>query len=49
MIATVHPSAVLRAPDRDEACRRFLADLRAVRAHLGRAARRGAGERETAP
>ncbi|TQM84306.1 DNA polymerase [Saccharothrix saharensis] len=34
VIATVHPSAVLRAPDRDEAYRGFLADLRAVRAHL---------------
>nr|WP_228816681.1 UdgX family uracil-DNA binding protein [Nocardia transvalensis] len=27
-IATVHPSAVLRAPDRDEAYRDFVADLR---------------------
>lgn len=35
VIATVHPSAVLRAPDRDEAYRAFLADLRVVRAHLG--------------
>ncbi|XVS62390.1 UdgX family uracil-DNA binding protein [Actinosynnema sp. CA-299493] len=35
VIATVHPSAVLRAPDRDEAYRKFLADLRVVRAHLG--------------
>ncbi|MFE9748851.1 UdgX family uracil-DNA binding protein [Saccharothrix saharensis] len=34
VIATVHPSAVLRAPDRDEAYRGFLADLRVVRAHL---------------
>jgi DNA polymerase len=34
VIATVHPSAVLRAPDRDEAYRGFVADLRAVRAHL---------------
>lgn len=35
VIATVHPSAVLRAPDRDEAYRSLLADLRVVRAHLG--------------
>ncbi|MEU4744741.1 UdgX family uracil-DNA binding protein [Actinosynnema sp. NPDC023658] len=35
VIATVHPSAVLRAPDRDEAYQAFLADLRVVRAHLG--------------
>ncbi|WP_053719159.1 UdgX family uracil-DNA binding protein [Saccharothrix sp. NRRL B-16348] len=35
VIATVHPSSVLRAPDRDEAYRSFLADLRVVRAHLG--------------
>lgn len=35
VIATVHPSSVLRAPDRDEAYRGFLADLRAVREHLG--------------
>lgn len=35
VIATVHPSAVLRAPDRDEAYRGFLADLKVVRAHLG--------------
>ncbi|ONI90872.1 uracil-DNA glycosylase [Saccharothrix sp. ALI-22-I] len=35
VIATVHPSAVLRAPDRDEAYQGFLADLRVVRAHLG--------------
>ncbi|WP_367138056.1 UdgX family uracil-DNA binding protein [Saccharothrix sp. HUAS TT1] len=34
VIATVHPSAVLRAPDRDEAYRGFLADLKAVRAHF---------------
>ena len=30
MMATVHPSAVLRAPDRDEAYDAFVADLRAV-------------------
>ncbi|MEU4445373.1 UdgX family uracil-DNA binding protein [Actinosynnema sp. NPDC050801] len=35
VIATVHPSAVLRAPDRDEAYQAFLADLRVVRTHLG--------------
>ncbi len=35
VIATVHPSAVLRAPDRDEAYQGFLADLKVVRAHLG--------------
>ncbi|MFI9008016.1 UdgX family uracil-DNA binding protein [Actinosynnema sp. NPDC053489] len=45
VIATVHPSAVLRAPDRDEAYRGFLADLKAVRAHLGRPS----PERRTAP
>ncbi|MEV0165043.1 UdgX family uracil-DNA binding protein [Nonomuraea fuscirosea] len=31
-VATVHPSAVLRAPDRDEAYAGFLADLRAAAA-----------------
>ncbi|WP_158848931.1 UdgX family uracil-DNA binding protein [Saccharothrix deserti] len=36
VIATVHPSAVLRAPDRDEAYQGFLADLRVVRSHLGK-------------
>lgn len=35
VIATVHPSSVLRAPDRDEAYRAFVADLRGVREHLG--------------
>ncbi|MBB5956783.1 DNA polymerase [Saccharothrix tamanrassetensis] len=35
VISTVHPSAVLRAPDRDEAYAGFLADLRTVREHLG--------------
>jgi uracil-DNA glycosylase len=30
IVATVHPSAVLRAPDRDEAYAAFVADLRAV-------------------
>lgn len=34
VIATVHPSAVLRAPDRDEAYQGFLADLRVVRSRL---------------
>ncbi|MFD7658049.1 UdgX family uracil-DNA binding protein [Actinosynnema sp. NPDC059797] len=36
VIATIHPSAVLRAPDREEAYQGFLADLRVVREHLGR-------------
>ncbi|NUT45930.1 MAG: UdgX family uracil-DNA binding protein [Saccharothrix sp.] len=36
VIATVHPSSVLRAPDREEAYQGFLADLRVVRAHLSR-------------
>jgi uracil-DNA glycosylase family protein len=37
VIATVHPSAVLRAPSaaRDRAKREFFADLEAVAAHLG--------------
>jgi DNA polymerase len=35
VIATIHPSAVLRAPDREEAYQGFLADLRVVREHLG--------------
>lgn len=34
VIATIHPSAVLRAPDRDEAYAGFLQDLRRVRAAL---------------
>ncbi|MEJ2858581.1 MULTISPECIES: UdgX family uracil-DNA binding protein [unclassified Saccharothrix] len=34
VISTVHPSAVLRAPDRDEAYAAFLADLRTVRDQL---------------
>ncbi|WP_024805180.1 UdgX family uracil-DNA binding protein [Nocardia sp. BMG51109] len=34
-VATVHPSAVLRAPDRDAAYREFLADLRVVRTAMG--------------
>ncbi|MDU0289144.1 UdgX family uracil-DNA binding protein [Saccharothrix longispora] len=34
VIATVHPSAILRAPDRDEAYRGFVADLRVVHDHL---------------
>ncbi|WP_020659599.1 UdgX family uracil-DNA binding protein [Amycolatopsis benzoatilytica] len=34
VIATVHPSAVLRAPDRDVAYRAFLADLTAARSAL---------------
>ncbi|MBP2337703.1 DNA polymerase [Saccharothrix coeruleofusca] len=36
VVATVHPSSVLRAPDRDEAYRAFVADLRGVREHLGK-------------
>jgi uracil-DNA glycosylase len=38
VIATVHPSAVLRAPDdrRDDAKREFIADLKRVAAHLNR-------------
>jgi DNA polymerase len=32
--ATVHPSAVLRAPDRDEAFTAFVADLAAARTVL---------------
>ncbi|WP_433262373.1 UdgX family uracil-DNA binding protein [Actinosynnema sp. CS-041913] len=35
VITTVHPSSVLRAPDRAEAYAAFLADLRTVRDHLG--------------
>jgi len=35
VVSTVHPSSVLRAPDRDEAYAGFLADLRTVREHLG--------------
>ncbi|KDN20966.1 UdgX family uracil-DNA binding protein [Amycolatopsis rifamycinica] len=34
-VATVHPSAVLRAPDRDEAYAGFVADLRAAAKLLG--------------
>ncbi|MDT7802172.1 MAG: uracil-DNA glycosylase [Actinomycetota bacterium] len=33
-VATVHPSAVLRAPDRDEAYAAFVADLKAARETL---------------
>ncbi|MBF6170819.1 UdgX family uracil-DNA binding protein [Nocardia blacklockiae] len=33
-VATVHPSAVLRSPDRDAAYAEFLADLRTVRAAM---------------
>jgi uracil-DNA glycosylase len=38
VIATVHPSAVLRAPDdrRDEARQEFIADLKRVAAYLNR-------------
>lgn len=40
IVATVHPSAVLRAPDerRDEAKREFIADLKRVAAYLKRPA-----------
>ena len=40
VIATVHPSSVLRAPDdkREEARREFIADLKQVAAYLGRPA-----------
>ncbi|MEU2034431.1 UdgX family uracil-DNA binding protein [Nocardia amamiensis] len=38
VVATVHPSAVLRAPDRAEAYAAFVADLRVVRAQLGKSA-----------
>ncbi|MCP2276134.1 DNA polymerase [Nocardia amikacinitolerans] len=34
VVATVHPSAVLRAPDRDAAYKGFVEDLRAVRAAM---------------
>ncbi|MER6797544.1 uracil-DNA glycosylase, partial [Amycolatopsis mediterranei] len=34
-MATVHPSAVLRAPDRDEAYASFVADLQAAAKLLG--------------
>ncbi|GAB2711445.1 UdgX family uracil-DNA binding protein [Nocardia thraciensis] len=34
-VATVHPSAVLRAPDRDAAYEEFLADLRTARGAMG--------------
>lgn len=36
VVATVHPSAVLRAPDRDEALAGFIEDLKSVTALLGR-------------
>jgi uracil-DNA glycosylase len=43
IVATVHPSAILRAPDdaRDEARREFIADLRQVAAYLQRPAPEG--------
>jgi uracil-DNA glycosylase len=34
VIATVHPSSILRADDRDAELRRFVSDLKAVAAHL---------------
>jgi DNA polymerase len=39
-IATVHPSAVLRAPDRDEAYESFVADLRVAAKALNQRTRR---------
>lgn len=39
-IATVHPSAVLRAPDRDQAYESFVADLRVAAKALKRSPRR---------
>ncbi|GAA5079224.1 UdgX family uracil-DNA binding protein [Nocardia iowensis] len=41
VIATVHPSAVLRAPDRTEAYAQFVADLRQVSAEMGKRASSG--------
>ncbi|MGO4615091.1 UdgX family uracil-DNA binding protein [Nocardia sp. 2YAB30] len=38
VIATVHPSSVLRAPDRAAAYEAFVADLRTVRGQLGKSA-----------
>jgi hypothetical protein len=35
MMATIHPSAVLRAPQRDEAFAGLVADLRVAAAALG--------------
>ncbi|MGY1896931.1 UdgX family uracil-DNA binding protein [Nocardia gipuzkoensis] len=40
VIATVHPSSVLRAPDRTAAYEAFVADLRIVREQLGKPAER---------
>jgi uracil-DNA glycosylase family protein len=44
VVATIHPSAVLRAPDdvRDEVKREFIADLKGVAAYLQRPLRTGA-------
>jgi uracil-DNA glycosylase len=39
-IVTVHPSAVLRAPDRDEAYESFVADLRVAAKALNQRTRR---------
>jgi uracil-DNA glycosylase len=45
VIATVHPSSVLRAPDdaRDDARREFFRDIAKVAAYVGTAGRRGRG------
>lgn len=46
VVATVHPSAILRAPDsasREEARQAFMADLKQVAAHLGHPTANGAG------
>jgi uracil-DNA glycosylase family 4 len=47
IIATVHPSSVLRAPDgeRERARREFVADLKRVAAYLGRPKGKAAGPR----
>jgi DNA polymerase len=47
IIATVHPSSVLRAPDgeRERARREFVADLKRVAAYLGRPKAKAAGSR----
>jgi DNA polymerase len=47
VIATVHPSAVLRAPDgeREQARREFVADLKRVAEYLGRPKAKVAGSR----
>ncbi|MBW4721210.1 UdgX family uracil-DNA binding protein [Saccharothrix obliqua] len=49
VIATVHPSAVLRAPDRAAAYEGFVADLRVVREHLPADAARTGRDVKAAP